>query len=156
MNSALEASIRAVPDRTIYAVVGSVAAAAAAVAIGLSAIANVPFGAVVSYALVPFAIALMAWLIVAVARLRMVGFLPSNAEGLIPTILQPWIRSWLLVRFGLLASGLLLILAAAATAFLHGPFGRVIEALICVFWFRLFLDLRFGTAFNLGVISSRR
>jgi hypothetical protein len=156
MNGMLKASIRAIPERTIYVVAGSSAVAGAAIALLIVAIAGVPFGVVVSYALAPFALALVAWVLVALARLRLVGFLPSEAEGLIPTRLQPWIRSWLLVRFGLLGSGLLLILAAVATAIAHRPFGRVVEAFVCVVWFRIFLDLVFGATFNAGVIWSSR
>jgi len=106
--------------------------------------------------LAPFSLALAAWLLVGALRLRLVGFLPSEAQALIPSRLVPWMRSWLLVRFGLLGSGLLLILTAIVAAIAHGPFGRAIEAFAYVVWFRIFLDLIFGTAFNAGVISSCR
>ena len=156
MNSALRASIRAVPQRTIYVTVGSVAVAGAAIALFVLSMVGLGFGIVVTYALVPLAVALIAWVIVLVARLRLVGFLPSAAEGLIPPRLEPWIRSWLLVRFGLLGSGLLLIFGAVAMAIARVPFGRLVEAFVCVFWLRLFFDLVFGLMFNAGVISSRR
>lgn len=156
MNSALKASIRAVPEGTIYAVGGIVALAGAAIALVLVRIARLPFGIVVGCALVPFAAALLAWVVVAIARLRIVGWLPSDPEGLIPNALRPWIWAWLLIRFGLIGSGLLLIFAGVATAIAHGPLGRVVEAFVCVFWFRMFLDLTFGATFNAAVISTRR
>jgi hypothetical protein len=156
MNSALKASIRALPERTIYAITASVALAGTTIAIGVVAIAHVQLGAVVSYALLPLGVALVVWVVVAVARLRVVGHLPREAEGLIPTRLQPWIRSWLLIRFGLLGSVLLLSLGAVAMAVVHGPLTSVVQAFVCVVWFRIFLDLILGAAFNAGVIYSRR
>lgn len=156
MNSALKASMRGVPERTIYSVAGVVAVGGAAIALALVAFARVPFGAIVGYALVPFFAVLAARIFVGVLRWRMVGFTPTETEGLIPTRLKPWMRSWLIIRFGLLGSWLLLILAAAVTAIAHGPFGEVIFAFVGVVWFRVFLDLIFGAVLNAGIISCRR
>ena len=156
MNSALKASIRAVPERTIYVVTGSVAVGGAAIALALAAFTRLSIGVLVGYALVPFLLAMAAWVVLGVLRLRTVGFLPSDADGLIPIRLQPWIRSWLLIRFGLLGSMLLLILAAVVMAILNGPAGRAIGAFVVVVWLRIFLDLIFGTMFNAGVMSSRK
>lgn len=147
--------MRGVPDRTIYGVAGSVAVGSAVLALGLVAFSRVPFGAMVDYALVPFFAVLAARIFVGVLRWRMVGFVPTENEGLIPTRLKPWIRSWLLIRFGLLGSWLLLIFAAVVAAIAHGPFGQVIYAFVCVVWFHVFLDLISGAIPNAGLISSR-
>ncbi len=156
MNSALKASMEAMPERTIYSVASGVAVAGAAMPLALVAILRPSLGVIVGYALGPLLLALAGWLLFAVLRLGMVGFLPSEADGLIPPRLVPWIRSWLLVGFGLLGSLLLVVLAGVVMAIAHGPFGRAIEALVYVVWFRIFLDAIFGAAFNAGVISSRR
>jgi hypothetical protein len=155
MNSALKASMRGVSERTIYSVTGIVAFAGAAIALLIIAVVRVPFGVLVTYALWPFAVALLAWTILGLARLRLVGFLPSEAEGLVPGSLQPWIRAWLMTRFGLLGSMLILILVAVALGIMHGPLAIVIQAFVSVAWFRMFLDLILGAMFNAGVISTR-
>jgi hypothetical protein len=151
MNNALKASIRAIPERTVYAAAGSIAVAGAAIPI-LVVAGGANLGVVVGYALLPFAIALVLWTAAWAARLRMVGSLPNDAAGLIPARLEPWIRAWLLIRLGLLASALLLIAAAIATAMAHGRFGYVIEAFVYAVWLRLFLDLVFGATLNVGMI----
>ena len=71
-------------------------------ALAVSALLRPYLGSVAGYAVVPLLVGLFVWIIAAVARLRIVGFLPSDADHLIPTALQPWIRFWLLARLGLL------------------------------------------------------
>jgi len=154
MNGALKASIRALPERTIYAVTGCVALLGATIAVIV--VDRVGLGAIINDALVPFAVALIVWLVLGLARIRIVGFLPTGTEEPIPASLQPWIRSWLLVRFGLLGSALLLIIGAVVTAVVHGPLGSFVQAFACVVWFRILLDLIFGATFNAGVLYGRR
>src|SRR3954469_15541645 len=151
MNNALKASIRAIPERTVYAAAGSIAVAGAAIPV-LAVASGADLGVGVGSALLPFAIALVLWAAAWAARLRMVGFLPSDTGGLIPARLEPWIRAWRLIRVGLLASTLLLIAAAVATAIAHGRFGYVIKAFVYAVWLRLFLDLVFGATLNVGII----
>lgn len=112
-------------------------------------------GTVVGYVFVPLLAALLAWALAGVVRLRLVGFLPSAADDFIPSALQPWIRFWLVVRFGLLGGGLLLLVSIVGAALAGGPITFPVEAFVYVVIVRMFMDLVFGTAFNLGIISRR-
>lgn len=156
VKSALTASIHPVPAWRLCSVFGGVALAGAALPLLLVALVRGPFGSIFTYALWPFGVAMVAWVVLAIARLRFVGFLPSNVEGLIPNRLRPWFRWCLLVRFGLFGSWVMLIIAAIATGIAHGPVGRVIMAFVFAVWFRMFLDLVFGAIFNAGLIWSHR
>jgi hypothetical protein len=70
--------------------------------------------------------------------------------------LQPWIRFWLLVRFGLLGAMLLLLLAIVGTAIAGGRITHPVDALVYVVIVRMFMDVTFGAAFNVGIIVRRR
>ena len=114
------------------------------------------FGAVLGYALIPVLLSFAAFALVAIIRLQVVGWLPGHAgNDVIPKRLQPWIRWWLLIRFGLLGSGILLIfggvLAAVAQRSLLGIF---LQAFVYVVWLRILLDAVFGALFNAGVIRA--
>ncbi|MGZ2412617.1 hypothetical protein ACUXST_002046 [Sphingomonas sp. F9_3S_D5_B_2] len=159
MNAALKATVAAVPERTIKVVCGSVAVGAAAIILLIVGLFRPSLGAVVSYGLIPLAIAVVAWGILAFIRLRLVGFMPSDARDadVIPRRLQPWIRGWLLVRWGLLGSGLLLVLVGVAAGIAQRDLlGVVIQAFVYLAWGRMLLDAVFGATFNASVISSRR
>lgn len=155
MKSALKATAQTVPKATIYPVAGSVAFGAAVAAVAVSALVRAILGTVSLYGFVPLLVALAAWAVAGVARLRLVGFLPSEADHLIPAVLQPWIRFWLLARFGLLGAMLLLLLATIVTALAGGPAKLCFEAFIYVVIVRMFMDLIFGAAFNVGIIARR-
>lgn len=105
--------------------------------------------------------ALAAWtayVIAGIARLRLVGFLPTNArtDDFIPAALQPWIRFWLVTRFGLLWAMLFLVITTIAAAIIHRAFNLVAFALVYVVGVRILMDGAFGAALNIGVISRRR
>ena len=121
-------------------------------ALVIVAVVGVPFGVLVTYALWPFVAALLAWAILGLARLRLVGFHSSEGEDLVPRPLQPWIRAWLMARLGLLGSMSVLMLGALATAILHGRLVPFVQAFVSVVWFRIFLDLIFGAMINAAII----
>jgi hypothetical protein len=76
---------------------------------------------------------------------------------LIPNRLKRWIRWWLLVRFGLLGSGLIIIVAGVVAVVAQFQLLAVaVQAFIYIFFLRVFLDAVFGAVFNLGVISSSK
>lgn len=156
MNDALKTCVRAIPERILYAATGSIAVAGAAIPVFVVAVLDVRLGVVVGYALRPFAVALVLWAASGAARLRLVGFRPSDSVGPIPPRLQPWIRACLLIRAGLMGSALLLIVAGIVTALARGRYGYVIEAFVYTVWFRVFLDLVFGAALNADMVFSRR
>lgn len=114
-------------------------------------------GAVVLSVVWPFLAALLAYVVAGISRLRLVGFLKSQAndDDFIPSALQPWIRFWLLSRFGLLGGMLLLLLAIVATAVAGRGANYCFEALVYVVMVRMFMDVVFGAAFNLGIIIRR-
>jgi hypothetical protein len=62
---------------------------------------------------------------------------------------------WLLSRLGLLGSMALLLAALIATALAGGQVQHVVNALIYILYFRMFMDCVFGVAFNVGIIASR-
>jgi hypothetical protein len=97
-------------------------------------------------------VALLVWLIAAAARLRLVGYLPADADNLIPAALQPWMRFWLLTRMGLLLAMLLLMLATVIAAVARGPFHYCLQGFVYVVMLRIFMDLLFSAALNVGVI----
>lgn len=155
MNGVLKASAQGVPKATLYRVAGISALFAAILGLAVSSVLRPDLGTVFIYAAVPFFAALLVWTVAGVARLRLVGFLPSDADHFIPVALQPWIRCWLLLRFGLLGAMFLLLLSIIGTAVVDGSLRYSAEALVYVVWFRMFIDLVFGAAFNLGIISRR-
>ncbi len=143
VNTALKALIAGVPRRTIRAVAGSVAVGGAAGALAMAGLSRQAHGGVVSFALMPFLLAVAACAVVAIIRLRVVDVRPSDAhdDDMIPRHLEPWIRSWLLVRFGLLGSGLLLIVGGVAAAVAQRQlFATVAQAFVYVVCFRLLMD----------------
>jgi hypothetical protein len=155
VNGPLKTFAQKIPESTIKLVSGSVAVAGAALSL-LSAVAIGPnLGVVMVFALPPVLVAIVAFLVTAVLRLRLVGFLTNPSDDVIPKRLQPWIRWWLLLRFGLLGSGFLLIVSAIAVAVLRGPVSVWIQALVYLFILRLLLDMTFGTAFDVGMILTR-
>lgn len=159
MNATLKAIMAAVPDRTIRVVAGSVAVGAAAVVLLIVGLFRPSLGAGLNYALIPFAVAASMWAILIAIRVGLVGVLPKDARDVIvlPKRLMPWIRGWLLIRFGLLASGLLLVLIGVAVAVVQfNLLGVVIEAFVYLVWVRMLLDAVFGAAFNAVLILSRR
>jgi hypothetical protein len=114
-------------------------------------------GVVVGYVLWPLLVALVAWLVASVLRLRLVGFLPAqpNDDDFISPALQPWIRFWLLARFGLLGAMLLLLLAIVATALVGRGANYCVQAFVYLVMVRLLMDSGFGAVFNLGIITRR-
>jgi hypothetical protein len=147
--------LRAIPKATVYRIAGGVALLSAISAFALAALFRPYLGDVVGYVLVPLLVALLAWAIAVAARLRLVGFLPSEADHFISDALRPWIRFWLLVRLGLLGAMLLLLAAIVATAIGGGSINYCVNALVFVVIVRLLVDLVFGAAFNVGIISRR-
>jgi hypothetical protein len=155
MNGILRATAQTVPKAMLYRVAGGVALGSAALALAFVAIIHPYLGTVVGYVVVPLLAALLVWAIAGVVRLRLVGFLPSDADHYIPTTLQPWIRFWLVVRFGLLGAMLLLLVAIVGAAVAGAPITYSVEAFVYVGIVRMFMDLIFGAAFNLCIISRR-
>ena len=155
MTSVLRATAQTVPKATLYRIAGGVALGSAALALAFVVFIHPYLGAIVGYFIVPFFAALLAWAIAGIVRLRLVGFLPSDADHFIPTALQPWIRFWLVVRFGLLGAMLLLLVAIVGTAVAGGPITYPVEAFVDVVIVRMLMDLAFGAAFNLGIVSHR-
>ena len=111
----------------------------------------------VQYELATLGIALAAWFIVILVRLRLVGRLESDVRAdIIPRGLRPWIRGWLLVRFGLLGSSfLLLVLGVLAGVAQRELLSIVITAFMYLVWGRMLLDVVFDAAVNTGVILNR-
>ena len=157
MNAALKASIRAVPEQTIRIVAGAVALASTAIALFIAGLIRPSFGVVLSYALIPFLLSFAAFALVAIVRLQVVGLLSGDVSNdVIPKRLQSWIRWWLLIRLGLLGSGILLIFGGLLAAIAQRSLvGIVLQAFVYVVWIRILLDAVFGALFNAGVISSR-
>jgi hypothetical protein len=114
-------------------------------------------GVAVGYVLWPLLVALLAWLVASLLRLRVVGFLPAQPnDDFIAPVLQPWIRFWLLARLGLLGVMLLLLLAIVATALSGRGANYCIQAFVYLVMIRLLMDSGFGAVFNLGIITRRR
>ena len=158
MNGILRATAQAVPKATIYRVAAGVAFGSAALALGIAFVLRPSMGAVAGYVMWPLLMASAAWVVAGVLRLRMVGYLPSQPkdDDFIPRALQPWIRFWLLTRFGLLGAMIALLLAVIGTAVAGRGVNYVVEALVYVAMVHMFMDLGFGAAFNLGIITRRR
>jgi hypothetical protein len=158
MNGVLRATAQAVSKATMYRVAAGVALGSAAVAVAVAWLLHPSMGAVIGYVLWPFLALSLAWVVVGISRLRLVGFLPGqpNDDDFIPRALQPWIRFWLLSRFGLLGAMLLVFLAIVITAVSGRGANYCVEALVYVVAVRMFMDLGFGAAFNLGIITRRR
>jgi hypothetical protein len=155
MNGVLRATTQTVPKATLYWIAGGVALGFAALALAFVALIHPYLGTVVGYVIVPFLAVLLVWAIIYVVRLGLVGFLPSDADHFIPTTLQPWMRFWPVVRFGLLGAMFLLLVAIVGTAIAGGPITYPVEAFVYVVIVRMFMDLAFGAALNLGIISRR-
>ena len=158
MNGILRATAQAVPRATIYRVAAGVALGSAALALGIAFLLRPSMGAVVGYVVWPLLATLVAWVLAGILRLRLVGYLPSQPkdDDFIPRRLQPWIRFWLLARVGLLGAMLALLLAVVVTAVAGRGANYAVEALVYVVLVRMFMDVGFGAAFNLGIITRRR
>jgi hypothetical protein len=158
MNGILRATAQAVPKATIYRVAASVALGSVALALGVAFLLRPSMGTVVGYVVWPLLATLLAGGITGVLRLRLVGYLPSQPkdDDFIPRGLQPWIRFWLLARFGLLGAMLALLLAVVVTAVAKQGVNYAGEALVYVVMLKMFVDVGFGAAFNLGIIARRR
>lgn len=155
MNNALRASARTVSKGTIYRIAGSIGPLSAAFGSVVAAYVQPDLGTVFGYVAVPLLLTLLGWALVGILRLRLVGFLPSDADHLVPAGLKPWIRWWLLVRFGLLSGGLLLIPAIVVAAVAGVGVASFVHALVYLAILLMFLDLVFGTALNAGIITRR-
>jgi hypothetical protein len=142
----------------LYCGAAGAALASATVAVGISALLRPSMGAVVLYLFWPFMALAGVWVVAGIARLRLVGFLPGqpNDDDFIPRALQPWIRFWLLSRFGLFGGMLVLLLAIVVTALAGRGVNYCAEALVYVVMPRMFMDLGFGAALNFGIITRRR
>ena len=158
MNGILKATAQAVSKAVIYRAAIGVALGSAALALGTAVLFRPYLGTVVGYALWPLAIAFVAWAVAGILRVRLVGYLPSQPkdDDFLPRALQPWMRFWLLTRFGLLWAMLILLLAAIVMAVAGRGANHAVEALVYVVTVRIFMDLAFGAAFNLGIIARRR
>jgi hypothetical protein len=157
LNGILRANAQAIPKATIYRVAAGVALGSAALAFGIAFIGP-SMGSIIGYAVWPILVALVASVIAGILRLRLVGYLPSQPkdDDLLPRSLQPWIRFWLLARFGLLGAGLVLSLAIVAAAIAGRGLSYAVAALVYLVMTRALIDLGFGAAFNFGIISRRR
>ena len=158
MNGVLRETAKTVSKATLYRTAAGVAVGSAAISLAIATLIRPSMGAVLEYFGWPFLAALVVWAVAGISRLRLVGFLPGqpNDDDFIPRTLQPWIRFWLLSRFGLLVGTLALLLALVATAVGGQGASYCIEALVYVVMVRMFMDLVFGAAFNLGIITRRR
>jgi hypothetical protein len=158
MNGILTATAQAVPKATVYRVAAGVALGSAAIALGIAFVLRPSMGALGGYVIWPFLVALVAWVFAGILRLRLVGYLPGqpNDDDFIPRALQPWIRFWLLTRFGLLGAMLALLLVIIATAVAGRGMNYSVQALVYVVMVHMFMNLCFGAAFNLGIITRRR
>ena len=155
MNGALKATAQPWPKPVVYWVAGGVALGSTVLAIAFVALVHPYLGTVVGYVFVPLLAALLVWAIAGAVRLKLVGFLSSDADHFIPPRLQPWIRFWLVARLGLLGTIALLIVAIVGTVLAGGTASYSVEALVYVVIVRMFMDLIFGAAFNLGIVSRR-
>ncbi|MFL6759994.1 hypothetical protein [Sphingomonas sp.] len=115
-------------------------------------------GAIIGYIVWPLLAVSLAWVVAGISRLRLVGYLPSQPkdDDFIPRALQPWIRLWLLARVGLFGAMVLVFLAIAVTAAVGRGANYCVQALVYLVAARMFMDLGFGAAFNLGMITRRR
>ena len=156
MNGALRLDAQTVPKATLYRMAGGVAFGSAALTLVFVVIVHPYLGTVVGYVFVPLLAGLLVWAISGIVRLRLVGFLPSDAERFIPTTLLPWIRYWLIARIGLLGAMFLLLIAIVGTAVASGRITYPVEAIVYLVIVHMAMELAFGAAFNLGIISRRR
>jgi hypothetical protein len=158
MNGVLRATAHAVPKATIYRVVAGVAVGSAVFSLGIAFIVRPSMVTVIGYIMWPLLVAVAAWIVAGILRLRLVGYLPGQPkdDDFIPRSLQPWIRFWLLTRLGLLGAMLGLSLAVIATAVIGAGLRFSVDALVYIVLVRTLMDLGFGAAFNLGIITRRR
>lgn len=158
MNGVLRATAQTVSKATLYRIAAGVGFGSAAIAVAIATLLRPSMGAVFGYLVGPFLAAFVVWAVAGITRLRLVGHLPGqpNDDDFIPRNLQPWIRFWLLARIGLLVGMLVLLLATVATVVAGRGANYCIEALVYVVVVRMFVDLAFGAAFNLGIVTRRR
>lgn len=158
MNGVLKAIAQSVPKTTLYGVTAGVALASAVVALGIASLPRPSMREVILFLVWPFMVLAVVWALAGISRLRLVGFLPGqpNDDDFIPCALQPWIRFWLLSRLGLLGAMLVLLPAVVATAVVGRGANYCIEAFVYVVMVRMFMDLGFGAAFNLSILTRRR
>ena len=158
MNGILRTTAQAVQKARLYRAAAGVALGSAAVALGIVWLLRPSMGAVGGYVVWPFLAVVVVWVVAGISGLRLVGFLPGqpNDDDFIPRPLQPWIRFWLFSRLGLLGGMLVLLFAVVATAVAGRGASYCFEALFYVVMVRMFMDLVFGAAFNLGIIVRRR
>jgi hypothetical protein len=158
MNAVLRSTAQAVPKATLYRVAVGVGLGSAAVAVAGAWLLGPSMGAVIRYMVWPFLALSLVWVVAGISRLQLVGYLPSQPkdDDFIPRALQPWIRFWLVGRVGLLGAMLLVFLAIAVTAAVGRGANYCVEALVYVVAARMLIDLGFGAAFNLGIITRRR
>ena len=131
---------------------------AQAVAVAVAWLLRPSMGAVIGYMVWPFLAVSLVWVVAGISRLQFVGYLPSQPkdDDFIPRALQPWIRLWLVARVGLFGAMLLVFLAIAVTAAVGRDANYCVQALVYLVAVRMFMDLGFGAAFNLGIITRRR
>ena len=158
MNGVLRATAQTVSKATLYRTAAGVGFGTAAISVAIAMLFRPSMGAVFGYLVWPFLAALVVWAVVGLSRLQLVGYLPGqpNDDDFIPRPLQPWIRFWLLARIGLLVGMLVLVFATVATVIAGRGANYCVEALVYVVVVRMFMDLGFGAAFNLGIITRRR
>ncbi len=140
----------------MYGVAGGVALGSATAALGVAAIVRPYLGSVVGYVILPLLVVMAAAGVAFLARLRFVGFLPSEADDLIPAALQPWIRAWLMAGLGLLGAVLVVALVAIGSAVADGPARYGTDAFVYLVLTRMFFDLVFGTVLNVAIIRHRK
>src|SRR5215472_2723597 len=150
MNGVLRATTESLSKGTIRRFLISLAVGSAISASAAAALFDPPW-TLGWEILVPLAIAGALWAVAFLVRLRVVGFLPTDAYRLIPTALQPWIRFWFLLRSGLIGGCALLLLAAIATALASGPTLYPLEALLYLVLVQVLTDGLFGAVFNIGI-----
>ena len=114
------------------------------------------FGTVIDYVTAPLVATLAVWIVVGVVRLCVVGFLRTEDDDLIPPVFDRWFDGWFALRRGLSGALLLLWVAFIASAVSGGPVRICFEALVYLAFLYIVLNLGFGTALNIGILSRRR
>ena len=155
MNSHSEKLPLTVPKATVYRVAGGVALGCAIAALAVAAVFRPDLGSVIGYLILPLLLVMAASSVAFLARLRIIGFLPSEADQIIPTALQPWIRAWLVSRRGLLGAVLLVALFVIGRAVAGGPARYGVDAFVYLVLGHMFLDLVFWTVLNVAIIRGR-
>jgi hypothetical protein len=135
--------------------IGGFAIGSAGLALGISAGFTPNFGSVVGYLAIPFVIALLAWTVVGILRLILVGFLPGDSYRVFTENAGPWTQAWLVVRFGLMLGWFILIAAIVIAVLARTGLANCVYALAYLVFLRMFIDLVAGTVFNAELIKSR-